>query len=261
MREERDEPHSADVDDLLADVTAQHAELDSLLAGARAADWSLPSPCAGWDVADVVLHLHQTDELALASLRGELDASIVAVTGADAEAVDRSAAESVAAARGLAGVEVLGRWRASAAALRAELAGADPHRRVQWVVGTLSVHTLAATRLAECWIHTTDVAAALGVEVPATDRLRSIARLAWRTVPYAFAHAGASAPGPVGFELVGPHGDAWSFGLDADPPTVVRGPALDLCLVAGQRREAGDTALRATGPDADAVLRLVRTYA
>lgn len=249
------------MDELLAAVAAQHAELDGLLAGAAPADWSRPSPCEGWDVADVVLHLHQTDELALASLRGQLDASIETVTGADAEAVDRSAAESVAAARGLAAGEVLDRWRASAAALRAELAGADPHRRVQWVVGTLSVHTLAATRLAECWIHTTDVAAALGTEVPATDRLRFVARLAWRTVPYAFAHAGEPAPGAVGFDLVGPHGDAWTFGMDADPPTVVLGPALDLCLVAGQRRDAAATALRATGPDADAVLRLVRTYA
>ena len=249
------------MDELLAAVGAQHAELDGLLAGAPPADWSRPSPCAGWDVADVVLHLHQTDELALASLRGQLDASIEAVTGADPEAVDRNAELSVAAARGLDPAALLARWRASSAALRAELAAADPHRRVQWVVGTLSVHTLAATRLAECWIHTTDVAAGLGIEVPATDRLRPIARLAWRTVPYAFADAGEPAPGPVGFDLVGPHGDAWTFGLDADPPTVVRGPALDLCLVAGQRREASDTALRAPGPDADAVLRLVRTYA
>lgn len=247
--------------DLLAAVAAQHAELDGLLADAAPPDWSHPSPCAGWDVADVVLHLHQTDELALASLRGQLDASIEAVTGADPEAVDRSAAESVAAARGGAGADVLARWRTSAAELRAELAAADPRRRVQWVVGTLSVHTLAATRLAECWIHTTDVAAGLGTEVVATDRLRPIARLAWRTVPYAFAHAGEPAPGPVGFDLTGPHGDPWGFGLDADPPTVVRGSALDLCLVAGQRRDAAATSLRATGPDADAVLRLVRTYA
>ncbi len=249
------------MEDVLAAVGAQHAELDRLLADLGPDDWARPSPCAGWDVADVVLHLHQTDELALASLRGRLDASIEAVTGADPEAVDRSAAESVAAARGPTGAAVLGRWRTSAADLRAELAAADPHRRVQWVVGTLSVHTLAATRLAECWIHTTDVAAALGTEVAPTDRLRPIVRLAWRTLPYAFAHAGEPTPGPVGFDLVGPHGDAWTFGTDRDPPTVVRGPALDLCLVAGQRRDAAATALRATGPDADGVLRLVRTYA
>ena len=43
--------------------------------------------------------------------------------------------------------------------------------------------------------------------------------------------------------------------------TGVRGPALDLCRVAGQRADAADTALAATGPDAEAVLDLVRTFA
>jgi hypothetical protein len=41
----------------------------------------------------------------------------------------------------------------------------------------------------------------------------------------------------------------------------VRGPATDLCAVAGQRMAAADTALRAEGPDAESVLRLVRTFA
>jgi uncharacterized protein (TIGR03084 family) len=253
--------HSAGVDELLADLSGQHAELDGLLAGREQHEWRRRSPCVGWDVADVVVHLHQTDELALVSLRGGLDAAIESVTGADPSAVDRAADASVAAVRGRPGAEILARWRASAAELRTTFARTDPRARLQWVVGTLSAHTLAATRLAECWIHTTDVAAALGVTVPPTDRLRPIARLAWRTVPYAFAHGGEEPHGAVGFDLVGPSGDAWRFGLDDDPPTVVTGPAIDLCLVAGRRREPAATALRATGPDSEAVLRLVRTYA
>jgi uncharacterized protein (TIGR03084 family) len=249
------------VDDLLADLAGQHAELDALLAGAGPADWSRPSPCDGWDVADVVAHLQQTDALALASLHGELDASIESVMGADAEAVDRAAEASVAAARGQTGRDLLASWRQSAAALRAAFAATDPHARLQWVVGTLSAQTLAATRLAESWIHTTDVAAALGTDVVPTDRLRPIVRLAWRTVPYAFAHGGEELHGAVGFDLAGPAGDPWAFGLDTAPETVVTGPAVDLCLVAGRRRGAAATGLRASGPDAEAVLRLVRTYA
>ena len=46
-----------------------------------------------------------------------------------------------------------------------------------------------------------------------------------------------------------------------EPRTVVRGDALDLCLVAARRRDPATTSLRATGPDAAAVLELVRTYA
>ena len=39
------------------------------------------------------------------------------------------------------------------------------------------------------------------------------------------------------------------------------GSALDLCHVAGQRASAAETGLSGTGPDADAVLELIRTFA
>jgi hypothetical protein len=41
----------------------------------------------------------------------------------------------------------------------------------------------------------------------------------------------------------------------------VTGPALDFCLVAARRIPASATALEATGPDGEAVLALVRTFA
>ena len=58
----------------------------------------------------------------------------------------------------------------------------DLSARVTWVAGELSARSLATTRLAETWIHTGDVADALGVSLVPTDRLRQIARLAWRTL-------------------------------------------------------------------------------
>ena len=250
------------MNDILADLAAQHAELWSLLTPLDNAGWSRPTPCEGWDVRDVVLHLHQTDELALASLRGALARDIEEFMRAGGEeSVDDAAAASVALARGAGGAAIGEQWRASAADVRAEFASVDPSARLQWVVGTLSARTLAATRLSECWIHTGDVATALGIELAPTNRLRHIARLAWRTLPYAFARADRELTGPVGFDLVGPTGDAWSFGLDADPVTVVSGSGVELCVVAGRRRDPAATALVATGPDATAVLELVRTYA
>ncbi len=247
--------------EIVDDLGAQHAELWSLLEGLAPAGWAAASPCAGWDVADVVLHLHQTDELALASLRGDLDASIETFMRTGDDAVDAAAAASVEDARGPAGAEVGAQWRASATALRELLAATDPSARLQWVVGRLSARTLAATRLAECWIHTTDAAAALDRPLVPTDRLRHVARLAWRTLPYAFAQAGKELQGAVGFDLVAPSGASWRFGLDDEPSTLVRGPGADLCRVAGRRVDPAATALEAVGPDADAVLALVRTYA
>jgi uncharacterized protein (TIGR03084 family) len=249
------------VDDLVADLGAQHAELWSMLDGLSPEGWAAASPCEGWDVADVVLHLHQTDELALASLRGDLAASIEEFMRSGDDAVDAAAAARVADARGGPGAAVGAQWRASAAELREVLAVTDPSARLQWVVGRLSARTLAATRLAECWIHTTDVGAGLGIRVAPTERLRHVARLAWRTLPYAFARADRELHGAVGFDLVGPSGAPWRFGLDDTPRTVVRGAGDELCRVAGRRVDPGATALVATGPDADAVLALVRTYA
>jgi uncharacterized protein (TIGR03084 family) len=141
------------------------------------------------------------------------------------------------------------------------LTASDPHRRVSWVSGQLSTHTLATTRLAEWWIHTGDVAEALGVVQQPTDRLEHIARLAWRTLPYAFANDGRELAGPVAFELRAPSGAQWRFVPDTEPATVIEGSGADLCLVAARRVAPERTSLRGSGPDARAVLELVRTYA
>ena len=175
--------------------------------------------------------------------------------------VDDSADAMVALERGAAVTDLHSRWERGADALHAALAAADPHLRVAWVAGQLTVRTLTTTRLAETWIHTGDVAFALGEDPVATDRLRHIARLAWRTLPYAFAGAGRELTGPVAFELTGPGGEAWTFVPEGDAATTIRGDALELCLVAARRLSPGQTGLRGQGPDAGAVLELVRTYA
>jgi len=138
----------------------------------------------------------------------------------------------------------------------AGLLASDPKRRVTWVAGTLSAQTLAATRLAECWIHTNDIA-----DTGPTERLRHVARLAWRTLPYAFQRAGQELHGPVAFHLTGPTGVTWRFEPDGPAATTIAGDGVELCEVAGQRRSAATTSLTGTGPDAAAVLDLVRTFA
>jgi uncharacterized protein (TIGR03084 family) len=248
---------------ILNALADQHAELDALLEGLDGDGWARATRCEGWDIGDVVLHLAQTDELALASAEGRFAAGLeVLAGGLDGQGdVDDGAAAMVDKERGLTDAEVLARWRSSAAALRAELAAGDPHRRVDWVAGQLSTQTLATTRLAECWIHTSDVAGALGVEQVPTDRLEHVARLAWRTLPYAFARDGRTLHGPVAFELRAPSGASWSFRPDDEAATVIEGDGAELCLLAGRRVEPAATSLCATGPDAQAVLDLVRTYA
>jgi uncharacterized protein (TIGR03084 family) len=243
-------------------LEAQDLEMRGLLVDLDEEGWSRPTPCEGWDVADVVLHVAQSNELAIGALSQGTDGweeRRSDVIG-DATDADSLADLTVQRERGAPPSAVFERWWSAAEGQRAGLAALDPKDRVPWIIGDLPARTLATTRLSETWIHTTDVARALGVDLAPTDRLWHIARLAWRTVPYAFARAGRELAGPVSFELVGPGGETWNFREDG-AATVVRGDALDLCMVAARRRDAAESALRAEGIDAAGVLELIRTYA
>ena len=247
----------------MAALAEQQDELTTLLASRDDADWKSSSRCEGWSVADVVLHLAQTNEMALASAEGTFADAVARMSGGSAGAanVDEGADLMVARERWTTVDAIRHRWQRGAQQLVDALQACDPHAHVQWVAGTLSARTLATTRLAETWIHTGDVAHAFTIDLEPTDRLWHIARLAWRTVPYAFARAGRDLSGPVSFDLTGPGGGAWTYGLDDNPTTTISGDAHELCLVAARRRDPRDTALRGEGPDAESVLELVRTYA
>jgi uncharacterized protein (TIGR03084 family) len=254
------------MDAIMRALREQHAELDGLIATLDAPGWDEPVPdCPGWTVSDVVLHLAQTDELVGASVEHGFVAAARLMVGdgtPPGATVDEQVGRLVDLQRGAPGPAVRDRWRAASTAVRDLLGGSDARRPMPWVVTDLPARTMATTRLSECWIHTRDVAGAIGAEIPATDRLWHIARLAWRTIPYALARDGLAPPaGPVAVRLTAPDGAAWDFGADAPATTIVSGPALDWCLVAARRLDPARSALTADGPDADTVLAHVRTYA
>jgi uncharacterized protein (TIGR03084 family) len=253
------------VQDIVDALAEQHAELATVIEGRTDVEWAQPSRCPGWDAADVLLHLAQTHEMAVATVHDRI-AAAAAETGflpresASGTPVDDAAAAAVADQK-TSGDEIAQRWYKTADELVTVLRDADPSKRVVWVSGYLSVHTLTATRLSESWIHSGDIADAFGVTLAPTDRLRHIARLAWRTIPYAFEREGRELHGPVAFHLVGPDGDEWTFEPEAPALTTISGPAEELCMVAARRIAAKDSSLRGNGPDASGVLELVRTYA
>ena len=251
------------MDAVVADLAAQHAELAGLLDGLAHPGWRAATRCEGWDVSDVVLHLAQTDELAVGSATGRFESVAAEMAGGRERvaSVDDGAAMMVALERGLPDDQLLARWSTGASRLIDVLDAMDLSTRVTWVAGELAARSLATTRLAETWIHTGDVAEALGVALVPTGRLRQIARLAWRTLPYAFASEGRTPVGPVEFRLVAPDGEAWDFVPDEPAATTISGPAAELCAVAARRVDPATTSLVGRGPDASDVLALVRTYA
>jgi uncharacterized protein (TIGR03084 family) len=254
------------MDDILTALAEQVDELDGLVSGLDEVGWARPSRCPGWSISDVLLHLCQTNEMTVASAEGRFSEEAAAFgnrvgTVPRGASVDDLAGLAVAAERGRSGKEVYDRWRATSAAQAAALGACEAGTRLRYVAGELAAITLATTRVAETWIHTGDVAAGLGRDLTPAARLRPIARLAWRTLPYAFARAGRTRSGPVALRLRAPDGTVWEFEPDEPAATTVSGPALDFCLVAARRTAPSATALTATGPDAAAVLDLVRTWA
>jgi len=250
------------VDLIVAALAAQQDELDGMLRDATDADWDTPTRCPGWTVGDVVLHLAQTDEFALASVEGRLADPVAPWTQSErAGTVDERAEALVAGQRGAPPQQVLERWRTGASAVRDAFNTVNPSARLTWVTGQVAARTLATTRLAETWIHTGDVAEALAVARTPGPQLEQIVRLAWRTLPYAFARDGKELAGPVAVALTAPDGGTWAFGDAGTATTMVRGPATDFCEVAARRLDPADSDLTATGPDAQDVLALVRTYA
>jgi uncharacterized protein (TIGR03084 family) len=237
------------------DLEAEQDRLEEILTSLGGAQWAAPSAAAGWSVADVVLHLAQTEEAVVASVGG---AALRPAREAGAT-VDHLADDMVRAQRAEPAV-VFDRWReARRAAVRA-LRAADPAKPLSWVEAPVKPATMATTRLAEHWAHGLDITGPLEIAFPDTDRLRHIAWLAHRTLPYAFALAGEGTQ-DVRCDLTAPGGaTSWEFG-PGTAASAISGPAGDFCRVAAQRLAPERSGLTASGPHGAAALRLLRTYA
>jgi uncharacterized protein (TIGR03084 family) len=237
------------------DLAAEQEQLDGILAGLSQAQWLSESAAAGWSVADVVLHLAQSEDGVISSASGGVPRRIAATAGGS---VDDRAAQWVAAERAAPTV-VYAHWQESRRAAMAALLAADPQQPLEWVAGPVKPSTLATTRLAEHWAHGLDITDPLGIDFPDTERLRHIAWLAHRTLPYALVRAGEP-NAEVRCELTAPDGETWSFG-PAEAESSISGPAGTFCRVAAQRLDPGQSGLKAAGPRGDTALRVLRTYA
>jgi uncharacterized protein (TIGR03084 family) len=243
------------VDGVIDDLAAEQDSLESVLTGLTDAQWSAPSAAAGWSVTDVVLHLAQTEEAVVAAVNS---AGTPDMWRRGASSVDDAAEAAVQAERAPA-ASVFARWQAARHSSVQALRAADPHERVQWVASTLTPPGLATTRLAEHWAHGLDITDALQLSRPDTDRLRHIAWLGHRTLPYSFQVAGQE-PHEVYCELTGPSGAVWSYGPETAESTI-RGSAAEFCRVGAHRLAPEQTSLQCEGPYAAAALRVLRNYA
>jgi len=241
------------------DLQAEEERLEEILEGLDDAEWRQESAADGWSVADVVLHLAQSEE-AVSQSAGS-SSSLTRFEGlspGDARTMDSLMDALVRAERSESPV-VFERWQTARRAALDTLRSADPDVPLAWATNPLRPSTLATTRLAEHWAHGLDITEALGIPFDDTDRLRHIAWLAHRSLPYAFALAGEDAP-EIGCDLSGPEGDHWEIG-PRGATSQIAGPAGDFCRVGAQRMTPEQSRLVATGPDGPRAVALLRNYA
>src|SRR4051812_45694962 len=95
------------------DLEAEQDRIEQILAGLDNAAWDSPSEAAGWSVADVVLHLAQTEEAVVATVRSGRSLTEARPHGAAGETSVDAAMEQLVAAERNAPTKTFERWRAA----------------------------------------------------------------------------------------------------------------------------------------------------
>jgi uncharacterized protein (TIGR03084 family) len=224
-----------------------------------AAGLGTPTPAEGWSVRDQIAHLAWFDDAATTAAT-DPDGFRAALPGLVAR-LDTAVDDLVAASRNLTPDQVSG-WFATARARSLDVfATLGPRDRLPWYGPDMSAASFVTARLMETWAHGQDVADALKIERVPTARLRHVAMLGFRAMPYGFATRGLPIPqDPVRVELTLPDGSPWAAG-SPDATDVVRGPALDFCLLVTQRCHLDDTSIKVTGETARAWMSIAQAFA
>jgi uncharacterized protein (TIGR03083 family) len=199
-----------------------------------------------WSVGDVVGHLAEGDRAAVAVVQGGGPPG----PGQGGMTLDDWTAAQVAAHAGEPPETRLAAWEAAGDAFRWQLASLDDEgwrAKVPWVVGRVSVRTLAQLRLNEAWLHGRDVAETAGQPFEADEAtLAWLADVAARVVPGGLSRRGRPHPGAVIRLHLGGLGE-WLLGgaagerpdAAAEPDLVVEAEPLAFVLRAAGRTAGG----------------------
>lgn len=247
------------MDDLADDLAAETAVLRGSLEPLDDAGWEAPTPAAGWAVRDQVSHLAHFDDAALSSAT---EPGTFAAELAESSAVGAVDPDQVAARyRGLPPAALLAWFDASRARLIEVFRGLDAGLRVPWYGPPMSAASSLTARIMETWAHGQDVADTVGVTREPTARLRHVAHIGVRALPFSYALHGRPVPtSPVHVALTAPDGMTWTWGPEGAADRVT-GPALDFCLLVTQRRHRDHLALTVTGPVATEWLGIAQAFA
>ncbi len=241
---------------ILADLVAEQQAVDQYLQTKKDREWSRKTPAKPWTVQDQVSHLAWSEDYALDAV---VEGGARLAEAASHDSGEDFTMAGVLQGRAMRPQEVIEWWRQARAKVVDALSRCDPAQRIPWFAGDMSARAFATARLMETWAHGLDIHHTFGDEPEDTSRLRHIAWLGWRTLPYAFQLAGEDYSEVVRLEVIGPSYNKWVYGPE-DSTQIIRGQAGEWCRVAVRRLAADKTSLKATGDVAETALRVARSY-
>ncbi len=227
------------------DLKDEYEELERVLEDLNENQWEMKTSFLNWSIKDEIRHLAFFDERA-----------VLAIT--DPETFNRhlgevlhnfEAFEKALEEFGLkmSSQELMQWWRGQRTIVLEAIAGRSRKDRLPWYGPSMSVLSLATSRLMETWAHGQDVFDTLRIRRIPTERLRHIAHLGVKTFKWTYDNRCLKVPAePVRVDLTGPSGDLWTWGPE-DAENKIRGPAEDFCLVVVQCRHVDDTSLEVIG--------------
>jgi uncharacterized protein (TIGR03084 family) len=241
------------------DLAAEQQALDQIVADLPAARWDDPTPAPGWSVRHQIAHLSFFDDVARMAIADHDAFTRQKVVRDRSPAAYREA--NVETARTSEPADLLEAWRRNAADLQVALGSADLTARAPWFGPSMSVASLASARLMEYWAHGQDIRDTLGLPPSESARLRHVAHLGYQTRDYAVSlHDQPPLSEPIHLDLVAPGGGTWTWG-EPSADQVVRGTAVDFCLLVTRRRHLADTGLQVVGDEATRWAEVAQCFA
>jgi uncharacterized protein (TIGR03084 family) len=247
------------VRDLIDALRAEQGDLDSLLAALDDHAWDSMTPAEPWTIRDTVSHLAFFDEKETEAI-SDPEAFANEINERLTDGIDGYMALGLDRGRSMTPSQVLTWWRAARAAEITAFEGVDPDALLPWYGPPMKAPSAVIARLMETWAHGHDVAEALGVPRPPTERLFLIAELGVKTFSWSYLNRGLEVPAErVRVALRGPNGSTrvWNDQMSNS----ITGLVDEFCLVVAQRRNYLDTSLLIEGEVARSWMEVAQIFA